>query len=39
MIIRSIELLVQFYHQALEERGELPLHFAGVVQLSTGCLP
>lgn len=39
MIIRSIEFLVQFYHQALEERGELPLHFAGVVQLSTGCLP
>lgn len=39
MIIWSIEFLVQFYHQTLEEGGELPLHFVGVVQLSTGCLP
>lgn len=38
MIIGSIEFLVQFYDQTLEEGRELPLHFAGVVQLSTGCL-
>lgn len=38
MIIGSIEFLVQFYHQTFEEGGKLPLHFAGVIQLSTGCL-